>query len=210
MAALHSVAYWRGERYDFAPPFYARIDETPFTEKPKGGAALSGINSRIMGAGWHQWEIYRIAELISLGCTVCPADFTGGRRALDDWRAQQLWCIDVDNDAESLQRCPRGLTEYDAVERAKKKRLPLVLAYQSFNGSPDANPLEPSGLPIAEERYRLIFASEEPITDRGEAEAFGAFLLGMYPEADQSTVELNRMFYGTDKEVWICHSWQML
>lgn len=209
MAAPYGAAYWRGEYCELAPLFYARIDETPFDGKPDR-AAQPGINHRIMRAPYTLWGIGGIAAHISRGCTVCPADFTGERRALADWCGQQLWCIDVDNDAESLERCPRGLTEYDAVQRAKRKRLPLVLAYQSFNGSPDATPLEPSGLPVNEERYRLVFASEEPITDMGEAEAFGAFLLGMYPEADQSTVEPNRMFYGTDKEVWICHSWQVL
>lgn len=114
-----------------------------------------------------------------------------GQPEKTDWRAQRLFFVDVDND-EKRGYAPIG--EWDAVLRAYSYDLPIVMSYQTFSGTDIA--ADPEG-----QRFRLVFAAPETLADRARAEAFASGLLAAYPEADQSSDQLERMFYGTDKEV---------
>lgn len=184
--------------------FSVRVDTTSFKTKPDKDADAGPISVRISQAPFREYSATAIARLLAQGCTICPADFADGKRSPDNWRAQQLWLVDIDNDEDALVRCGHGLREVDAVERAEAMGLPLLMAYQSFSGTSQANVARAADGDVSAERYRIVFAKRELVTDREEAEAFGAMLLHAYPEADSTTVQLNRMFYGTDKEVDLC------
>lgn len=132
-----------------------------------------------------------LAALISVGGTVLPGVCVG-RRSPDSWCFQELFFIDVDNGRE---RGWPALAYIDAIERALEMGLPLALSYESFGSSPDPC------APATEQRYRLVFARSEAVFDKGGAEKYGKALLAAFPEADRSTTQLNRLFYGTDKEV---------
>lgn len=200
------TACYRGESFTCNPCYYVRIDEVPFSSKPDSGRDAPGISSRVMKAPFALWDVDEIARRLSLGCSVLPMDFTDGRRSPGSWKAQQLFFVDIDNDTDTLQEFPEGLREADAVERAFGDGLPLVLAYQSFNGTEHACfDTIAEDEPVESERFRLVFASNHLITDKGEAQRFMACLRSTYPEADRCSWELNRIFYGTDKGVYSLH-----
>lgn len=143
-------------------------------------------------------SLEKLAMAISKGYCVLPG-ICQGKRTPGTWQQQQLWFIDIDNDAAAIERTGAPLDLVDGVERCFQYGLPLALSYASFSSDPD--PVAPPG----GQRYRLVFALDEPITDKAKAEQYGRMLLNVFPEADQSCIELNRLFYGTDKEVnlWI-------
>lgn len=143
-------------------------------------------------------SLERLAVAISKGFCILPG-ICEGKRTPGTWQAQQLWFVDIDNDPAAIERTGAPLCIVDGVERCFQYGLPLVLSYESFSSDPD--PMAPD----EKHRYRLVFALDEPITDKAKAEQYGRMLLSVFPEADQTCTELNRLFYGTDKEVnlWI-------
>lgn len=170
------------------------IDTEGFSAKPDG-TDPAGISKRLekalMKTEDAETDKHTAAELaaaISQGRSFIPSVHLNFRTP-ETWRSQQLFCVDVDNDGPALGRCGRGLSLERAVARASAYALPLLISYPSFSASAEAD------------RYRLVFCLEKPIQDKERARRFGAALLAAYPEADPSTVQLNRFFYGTDKEV---------
>lgn len=191
----------------------------------KGGALVDGSNigkiglSALCAIDTHGYdskptrkEIGKINNRLSQEDSVCDIDLCDlaaklskghtalfgickGKRCKENVEAQQLFAIDIDNDLAVTERGFKPLAFTDAIDRAVYNRLPLALSYPSFSSSPD-----PSA-PASEQRYRLVFMVEAPITGRQTAERYAHALYSVYPEADSSTTELERMFYGTDKTV---------
>ncbi|MGO5250918.1 hypothetical protein ACTQ2Q_06140 [Atopobiaceae bacterium LCP21S3_F11] len=170
--------------------YFCKVDRRTHTHKPSG-AEVGAISARLDGEQFQGWRLDHLARDISKGCTILPSKHEG-KRAPETWAAQQLFFIDVDND------CRDGhgyLSERDAVMTSKALRLPLALSYQTFSSERTAD--NPNG----RERFRLVFALDEPTRDREEAERLMDVLRCAFPDADSSTTQLNRLFYGTDKEV---------
>lgn len=165
------------------------IDAGRYAAKPDG-PEVGRISNRIASCAFHATAC-EIARAASEGRTLLPAMMIGDTRKKTNWRAQRLFFVDVDND-EKRGYAPIG--EWDAVLRAYSYDLPIVMSYQTFSGTGIA--ADPEG-----QRFRLVFAAPETLADRARAEAFASGLLAAYPEADQSSDQLERMFYGTDKEV---------
>lgn len=167
-----------------------KVDRRRHPRKPSG-AEVGAISARLDGEEYQRWRLSHLAKDLSVGCTVLPSRHEG-KRAPETWAAQQLFFIDVDND------CHDGhgyLSERDAVMTSKALRLPLALSYQTFSSERTTD--DPNG----RERFRLVFALDEPTRDREEAERLMDVLRCAFPDADSSTTQLNRLFYGTDKEV---------
>lgn len=166
---------------------FVGIDSERFVSKPDRDATAR-VSARLAGTAHELRAAGELASAISAGRAFLPSCHEG-RRSPETWTAQQIFCVDVDNDAETVRACGRGLPYFKAVGRALSFGLPLLISYLSFSATESAD------------RYRLIFSLERPTSDRGRAERFGAALLAAYPEADRSSVQLNRLFFGTDKEV---------
>lgn len=167
------------------------IDQERFNAKPDG-AQIAQVSKRIASCSFMATAC-EVARAASEGKTLLAGIFDGNR---DDahWRRQRLFLVDIDNDGAQAERGYSPLGEYEAVFRAYSYGLPIVMSYQTFGGTAmDADP--------GAQRFRLAFAAPSTIDDRARAEAFARGLLAAYPEADQSTAQLARMFYGTDKEV---------
>ena len=177
-----------------------RVDSAEvFDRKPSKGQ-VAAISRRIMENGSARGVTPAgLAQALSWGYSIMGGICTG-KRSPECWRQQQVWCIDVDNDPAMVARGWKPLAYNDAVLRAFRHGLPLLISYKTFSSDPD--PIAPP----ERERYRLLFAKSEPTRARADAERFGAALLAAYPEADRSTTQLNRIFYGTDKEVLLWHS----
>lgn len=177
-------------REPFAPSVLATIEGTTHKAKPKGGE-VAAVSMELDRMRPQTVTPDGLARAISQGRAVLPS-VHAGRRSPDTWEAQQLFFVDVDNERG------RALPFIDAVGRASALNLPLLLSYESFSSTEER------------ERYRLVFCFNEPVRDRGEAERIARGLRGTYPERDRSTTQLNRFFFGTDREVqlWRRPLWQ--
>lgn len=198
MSYPNSIVYLAGKRTPSSDPsadaeaiaardVFVGIDNRCFASKPDH-SATAAVSARFADTTHEVRAAGELASAISRGCTFLPSCHEG-RRSPETWTAQQIFCIDVDNDAETVRACGRALPYFKAVGRAFCYGLPLLISYLSFSATESAD------------RYRLIFSLERPTSDRGRAERFGAALRAAYPEADRSSVQLNRLFFGTDKEV---------
>ncbi len=195
MIQLEPIRYKNGSRLGQAAeeaaeaftgrPLAVGIDTEEFPAKP-GAGETAGVSLRLGKPETH--TAAELAAAVSLGKSFIPSAHLSGR-TLDTWEKQQLFCVDVDNDGPALSRCGRALSLESAIARAHAYALPLLISYPSFSAGAEAD------------RYRLVFCLEKPTRDKEKAKRFGAALLAAYPEADPSTVQLNRFFYGTDKEV---------
>ena len=192
------VSLYRGELHDFRgtgsdDPFGGRtvtacVDPVEFPKKPERDG---GVTPRIVRPECLVTvTLPELAAMISRGRTVLPGVCDGRRRA-EDWKAQELFFIDVDNDEAMVARGHRPLDVTDAVQRAFECGLPLALSYESFSSTKER------------QRYRLAFLAPSIIRDRDEATRFLRGLLAAYPEADPSCKDLSRLFFGTDKEVCV-------
>lgn len=176
------------------------VDSAEVFESKPTKNQVAAISRRIMKNGCaHGVTPEELAQALSLGCSIMGGVCIG-RRSPDCWKLQMVWCIDVDNDPAMMARGWKPLSYADALRRAFSYGLPLLISYKTFSSDPD--PFSPP----ERERYRLLFARARPTRDRAEAERFGAALLAAYPEADKTTTQLNRIFYGTDKEVLLWHN----
>lgn len=173
--------------------FMACIDATPHTTKPPK-TQIPAVSKALDKCEFKPYTLAELAAALSMGCTVLPAYCEGGRK-LENWKAQQLWFVDIDNDPDSTERGYEPLGYTYAVERCNMWGLPLVMSYESFSSSAADNP-DP-----AAQRYRLVFAQDDVITDKAKAAGFGEALLSAFPECDRTTTQPNRLFFGTDKEV---------
>lgn len=200
MTQLEPIRYKNGSRLGQAAegaaeavtgrPLAVGIDTKEFRAKPRADET-AGVSLRLGNSGLGKPDTHTAAELaiaVSLGKSFIPSAHLSGR-TLETWEKQQLFCVDVDNDGPALSRCGRALSLKSAIARAHAYALPLLISYPSFSAGAEAD------------RYRLVFCLEKPTRDKEKAKRFGAALLAAYPEADPSTVQLNRFFYGTDKEV---------
>lgn len=127
------------------------------------------------------------------GHTLLPGICVGGTK-VENWVGQQLFFLDFDNDADMLARGYDILDPLDALDRAYEKKLDPLFLY--FSAKASVEPWNP--------RYRIVFGLEHVLTDRYQALAIGDSLLRIFPEADQSSCQLNRMFLSPGKEVWPC------
>lgn len=165
------------------------IDPKAYAAKPDHSSGETGrVSNRLMSQAPSVVGAGELAGAISSGRAFLPS-VHAGKRSPETWAAQQLFCIDVDNDAKTLKRCGHLLPIDGGVMRSQLLGLPLLISYWSFSAS-EGN-----------DRYRLLFSLDEPTQDKARAVEFGAALLAAYPEADQSSTQLNRLFFGTNKEV---------
>ncbi len=121
-----------------------------------------------------------LAEVINDGYTFCPCIFNGNRKKKDKIKQMQLFVLDFDGKKDNENRCE--LSHNEALQRAENYHIPVVISYETISS-------ENWG------RYRLIFLYNEPVTDYRVMDLINRLLLCVYPEADQSTSDLSKMFY---------------
>ncbi len=125
-------------------------------------------------------NLQELAEIIEDGYTFCPCTFTQPRKKKEFIKQMQLFVLDFDGAAGTHEPCPLKID--DALKRAEKYNLPVVIAYET-KSSVDFG------------RYRLVFKYNEPIYDKRMMEVINRLLLCVFPEADQSTKDLSKMFF---------------
>ena len=170
------------------------IANRKFTTKPTS-YDIPGIRKDIVA---HQKyiELSQLPECISQGRTFTPY-LTKGTSG-EGWINQQLFCVDIDNDKKVI--LPNGEKAKAVLDNPLKPEevIPLLAEYNlrpffiyySFSNKP--------GWP----KYRVIFATDEPVTVPAQAEKFTLRLIGLFNHfrngcADISTRDQARLFFGS-------------
>lgn len=112
-------------------------------------------------------------EVGECGCTFSPAVYNGKRRK-ENYIGQQLIGLDFDT----------GVTFTEIKERAEKYRLPILFAYKTFSYTEE------------HEKFRVVFALTDVITDSFTSKAATAMLMKIFGECDEACKDSSRMFFG--------------
>ncbi len=154
------------------------IDEMSYKEKPTG-AEIGKIQNRLgQQSALKEVTIEQLCSYIEKGYTFCPAVTIGGMKN-EDWRQQQLICIDVDNDNDKI------ITPEEAVNLLEKVNIHTMGYYHTFSST--------SELP----KFRLLFLLPAPLTDKNKVKFIVEALID-FIGGDQACKNLSRIFFGTD------------
>lgn len=119
------------------------------------------------------------------GSTFCPATFKDGKRSKENFEQQQLFALDFDNKSPD-----RKVTLEDIKKRSDQHDLPILFAYETLSSK-------------RQEKFRVVFINDAPITDRKVAEAMQMALGEMFPEADPSCYrDVSRMYFGGKQQLY--------
>ncbi len=159
------------------------IDNKPYSSKPDSKETAC-IKTRLANAeAIKEYTINEIVTCIGKGYTFTPAVLENGTKS-ENWVQQQLFCLDIDNEAEG-----EILTPEEAITLLKDKGIKVLAYYYTFNSS-EVKP-----------KFRLLFLLKKPTYNQGEAKLIIKTLIDLLPQADKSCKDLSRLFYGTNKEV---------
>jgi len=135
-----------------------------------------GTNSKNIDYGNLKSVVTGIAKS---GYTFCSATFKNGKRNKENFDQMQLLVLDVDS----------GISSKDILNRIDEYNLPALFVYPTF-GSTDNN-----------ERFRVAFLNDVPLTDIRAANVAQKLLYGIFPEADKSCIDdVSKMYYGSQAE----------
>ena len=174
------------------------IDNQSFSCKPTE-RDCGAIKKRFAEISPKHFSLPDILTAIRSGKTICPAIINPVQKynkegqpyfshCREGWKSQQLFMIDIDNDAGSHIRLPDGdyLTLPQALEICNQNEINLWFAYFSFSSCPE------------HERYRLAILLDSPVTDPQEREKIQKAFIGLFGKAaDKSCTNADRIFYGS-------------
>lgn len=177
-----------------------KLDGVNYRAKPDR-KEFGAITNRLKKAKPSLIDAAAFCEHVKLGRTWVGGVFEGER-----FVGQQLFALDFDNCAEGTDGDghkvkrqlslgePGYLDPMEALDRCERLgKWPLCLY---FTFSAKAEPWQP--------RYRIVFATDRAISDPQIAEGYLKRLLRDFPEADQACKNPNRLFCGSQGEVWPC------
>lgn len=131
-------------------------------------------------------------DYIGKGHTIVPAITIGGAKN-ENWKEQQLICLDIDNDKSVI-------TPDEAIKKLKEKNIHILGYYHTFSSTEEVP------------RFRLLLLLDEPCTNKNEVEFIVKTLIN-FINGDQACKNPSRLFYGTDgqkKEVTIVNANAMI
>lgn len=156
------------------------IDGQHFKRKPHGDE-IAGITRRTQAAGLTWLSARELGDHIRAGGSWVSACYVPCPNGWGEFMGVRVFALDFDD----------GLLSPDAaVRRAVDNGLNVVCVYPTFSSTPDAL------------RYRLVLDGGAIIEDEDTALAVLAWLLRLYPEADQRCRNLNRLWFGSPGELY--------
>ena len=176
--------------------FRVTIDREPYSAKPDGKTA-GAITNRLKVAEPLTIDSAGFCGLVRQGCTWVPGCYGGSDMQPGNFESLQLCAVDIDN-AEEVDGEKRHLVDGEpgfmsrqaAFERCQLFDLEPLCIYETFSSS-EEHP-----------RFRIVFDLGEPVTDYKTACDAIACLLAAFPEADQACKNPNRLFFGSNGQVW--------
>ena len=167
--------------------FQIMLDDSPFTRKPLP-YEIAQITKRLKASAPVDISRETFRSKVEAGCTWVGGCYPQGDLK-DAFIGQQVFAVDIDNQGNGkrqLQENEEGyLHPLEAIRRAISLDLDPMLLYFTFSAS-----LNPEWY-----RYRIVFDAGGPV-DGGTARELITALLNVYPEADQSCKNSNRLFFG--------------
>ncbi|MDE7360751.1 MAG: hypothetical protein K2N38_02330 [Oscillospiraceae bacterium] len=150
------------------------VDTHCIKDTPKANIPY-GVISKTIGKNPRELSLEEVAEVIENGYTISSSIFQNGIRKKENIIEMQLFILDFDgkNDCE--------LAYAEALKRADDYDLPVVISYETKSS-------------VNWSRYRLIFLYNEPVKDMRLMDIINRLLLHIFPEADQTTKDLSKIF----------------
>ena len=162
-----------------------QVDSKAYTQKPEG-KEIGGIKSRTQKSEAQNLTIEKFATEIEQGKSFSPGILEGGLGA-SNWKEQQIFGVDIDNNDETLPI----LTPKEAMKICKDNGVLPALCYKTFSSSKE------------KPKFRLMFKLNEPVKDEGRRLIVASSLVALFPQADRSCINADRIFFGTNKKVAI-------
>lgn len=118
------------------------------------------------------------------GQTFCSATFKNDKNKKENFEQMQMMVLDFNNNANKI-------TSWQQVkEKADNYDLPILFAYDTFSSTKD------------NERFRVIFLNDVVVNYVKVAEMMLDALLTIFPEADPSSKDISKMYYGGKKLIY--------
>lgn len=155
------------------------LDSVAYSYKPT--SEYGAIRNRMgKSAATQTIDAGLLFHLVLRGHTFTPAAMSGTNG--ESWQEQAVFAVDIDNENMSPP-----LTVERAREIMREAGIVPLFGYHTFSHS-EAVP-----------RFRLVFASDEPVADKATAEHITEGLQSLFPGVDKSGKDAARMFLGTNK-----------
>lgn len=158
------------------------IDKRGYNNKKSVKKDIRAIKNRVQYSKPIETNIDKLIEAIEAGKTFSPAIMKGTKRT--DFIEQQVFPIDIDNSNKNVPI----LQVQDAINICKKNNLPLAFYYPSFSHTEE------------KPKYRLVFVLDKVIKDVNIRNTIMTNLYSLFPQADKSCINEDRLFYGTNKK----------
>lgn len=158
---------------------YVSLDNVSYHEKPSG-KEIGKVKYRI-AQNWKKIDVLELAGLVGgSGHAMIPAKMEGGISE-KHCSAMQLFALDFDHDC--------------CFERIKEKctqmGFHISFAYHTYSSTQK------------EERFRIVFTFEYLLEDSYVIKIVMAILHQMFPECDQQCKNLDRLFWGGKKLIYV-------
>jgi len=190
--------------------FRVTLDSVSYSSKPTGQDATA-ITRRLQAAGSTECDAATFCEHVKRGRTWVGGCYEPKRGAWGKFVGQQIFALDFDNAAtvtvngrpvkdetgHEVKRALRPgeaghLDPVDALDRCEQLQLePMCLYFTMSAKCPDWP------------KYRVVFDMGDAL-DQETAQGVIQSLLTAFPEADQACKNTNRLFFGSNGEVWEC------
>ena len=131
-------------------------------------------------------SLEEVIKKVANGHAISPAVMSGGARA-ENWTQQQLFCVDIDNDAEDIP----VLVPEEAIKICAKNNLPVAFWYPTYSHTEE------------KPKFRLCFVCTECITDLVKRSIIMNSIVSLFSQADKACVNADRIFFGTNKSPYI-------
>lgn len=165
--------------------FLVQIDSKAFTQKPESND-IGGIKTRTQNSQAKYLTTKELATGIEQGKSFSLGILDGGLGA-SNWKEQQIFGVDIDNNEKNLPI----LTPKEAIQICKDNEILPMLCYKTFSNSEE------------KPKYRLLFKLNESVKDENKRLLIASTLVALFPQADKSCVNADRIFFGTNKKVKI-------
>lgn len=155
----------------------AGIDTIPTLNKPdrENGGHIYGAIRKRAADNWKEMGLSEFADLVgNQGYAFVPGKLENGYRS-DCCVEQQVFALDFDS----------GITLQTVKERCEAYSLSETIIYHTLSHRDHGN-----------ERFRVLFITEQPVQDSFVIKAIICMLLWIFPEADKACKDLARIFLG--------------
>ena len=165
--------------------FPLQFDNKYYINKPSG-SEIAKIKYRIQNGEVYYVTLEKFKYAIEKGVAFSPGILKGGLKA-ENWTQQQVFAIDIDNENQEAEI----LTIDKVLSMCSEYGIKPSMYYESYSHT------------VLKPRFRLIFVMDEIITIEEQRRNIIETLVSLFPQADQSCTNADRIFFGTNKEVKI-------